>query len=351
MTATDRLQLPLIAAGQAQKHITHNDMLVMLDAIVQLSVLDSGLNTPPASPAPGARHIIGPTPTGLWAGRISQIAVWLDSSWTFLSPVTGWRAYMQTTGDLVVYDGIAWRSALNPVPLLGVNTSADTTNRLAVSGPSSLFTGGAGGHQIKINKAVSTDTASLVLQTAFSGKAEIGLTGDDRLRFKVQGADAIWRDALAVDQATGMVSLPATALGENLLVNGDFSINQRGFAGGALALNAYGFDRWKASTTGTSLSLSGDILTLASGSISQTIEPQLGPFDLVTISCDDLVGSPLSATIGGQWKSSSALHRAALASGGSSLSAGVSTAFGGIAILRPSASCASDTSRPTVADS
>ena len=36
----------------------------------------------------------------------------------------------------------------------------------------------------------------------------------------------------------------------NLLLNGDFQINQRGFAGGALSAGTYGFDRWKADAGG-----------------------------------------------------------------------------------------------------
>lgn len=38
MSVTQRLQLPYIAASQAQKHVTHNEALVLLDALVQLAV-------------------------------------------------------------------------------------------------------------------------------------------------------------------------------------------------------------------------------------------------------------------------------------------------------------------------
>ena len=62
---------------------------------------------------------------------------------------------------------------------------------------------------------------------------------------------------------------------ENLLINGDFQINQRVFAGGALSAGVYGFDRWKASTGGASVTLSGLVLSLASGSIEQVVEPSV----------------------------------------------------------------------------
>ena len=48
---TAHLALPFIMAAQAQKHVTMNEALRLLDGIVQLSVLDRDLTAPPASPA------------------------------------------------------------------------------------------------------------------------------------------------------------------------------------------------------------------------------------------------------------------------------------------------------------
>jgi hypothetical protein len=64
----------------------------------------------------------------------------------------------------------------------------------------------------------------------------------------------------------------AGGVNPNLLINGDFQINQRVFAGGALAAGVYGFDRWKASTGGANVSRSGYVVTLTSGEIEQIIE-------------------------------------------------------------------------------
>ena len=47
--ATTHLLLPYILAAQAQKHITHNEALRILDGLVQLSVLDRDLTAPPGS--------------------------------------------------------------------------------------------------------------------------------------------------------------------------------------------------------------------------------------------------------------------------------------------------------------
>src|SRR5690606_5997668 len=51
MDATPNLDLPYIMGAQAQKHVTHNEAIRKLDALVQLAVLDRDLTAPPTSPA------------------------------------------------------------------------------------------------------------------------------------------------------------------------------------------------------------------------------------------------------------------------------------------------------------
>ena len=51
MSDTTKLVLPLIEAAQAQKHVTHNEALLTLDVLIQLSVLDRDLIDSPTSPA------------------------------------------------------------------------------------------------------------------------------------------------------------------------------------------------------------------------------------------------------------------------------------------------------------
>jgi len=76
MDNTPNLQLPYLIAAQAQKHVTHNEALRTLDAIVQLLVLDKDLATPPGSPADGNRYIVAASPTGAWTGQAGKIAAW-----------------------------------------------------------------------------------------------------------------------------------------------------------------------------------------------------------------------------------------------------------------------------------
>ncbi|MEJ0041058.1 MAG: hypothetical protein WDM81_01975 [Rhizomicrobium sp.] len=70
------------------------------------------------------------------------------------------------------------------VPLLGVNTTADATNKLAVKSAALLLDNIGNGVQAKLNKHASGDTASLLYQTNYSGRAEIGLCGGRRFPFQ-----------------------------------------------------------------------------------------------------------------------------------------------------------------------
>jgi|SRR6185312_10919926 len=108
MTDTTNLGLPNIEAAQAQKHVTHNDALRMLDTLVQLAVADRDLSTPPGSPADGQRWIVKATGTDAWAGHDNAIAAWQDGAWQFYAPQVGWRAYVADEGVLLAWDGSAW---------------------------------------------------------------------------------------------------------------------------------------------------------------------------------------------------------------------------------------------------
>lgn len=88
-----------------------------------------------------------------------------------------------------------------------MNTTADTANRLSVAAPATLPNHEGEGHHLKLNKASAKDTASLLYQTRFSGRAEMGLAGDDAFAIKVSADGAAWQEALRVDPASARVAL------------------------------------------------------------------------------------------------------------------------------------------------
>jgi hypothetical protein len=210
MDATPNLKMPYILPAQAQKHVTHNEALRALDALVQLSVASRSLAAPPVGPAEGARYIVGTTASGEWSGQDARIAAWQDGAWAFFAPIEGWIAFVADVSAAYVFKAGGWSPLIdadafeiNPAPLVGVNATADATNRLSVSSPATLLNHEGAGHQLKINKLAVSDTASLLFQTDFGGRAEIGLAGDDQLRVKVSADGATWREAARFDPASG----------------------------------------------------------------------------------------------------------------------------------------------------
>ncbi len=228
------LSLPYLQPAQAQKHVTHNEALRMLDAVTQLAVLNAALTEPPALPEAGDRYIVAAGATGEWAGQDHAIALWVDSTWQFFAPRTGWRADVTGSGDTLRFDGVAWVSPAVPplqnLPLLGVATTADATSRLAVSSDATLLTHAGSDHQVKINKAAAGDTASLLYQTGFSGRAEMGLAGSDGFSIKVSPDGSTWENAIHVDAASYRVGFGTDA------PNYPLHVHRPGSAGAALQL-------------------------------------------------------------------------------------------------------------------
>ncbi|MEX0853646.1 MAG: DUF2793 domain-containing protein [Bauldia sp.] len=211
------LKIPYLAAAQAQKHVTHNEALRRLDTVVQLSVIDSALTDPPASPAEGDRYIVASPATGAWTGEEADLAAFIDGGWQFLEPDVGWLAFDVAAGALLVRAASAWEAAGGllggTVDQLGNNPPADATNRLAVRSNAVLFSnvedasGGTGDVRFVVNKEAAADAASLLFQTGFSGRAEVGLVGDDDFVFKVSPDGSAWTEAIRIDKDTGLPAI------------------------------------------------------------------------------------------------------------------------------------------------
>ena len=108
MTISSNLGLPFIDAAQAQKHVTHNDALRILDVLVQPAVVSRTVTAPPATPAEGDRYIVPAGATGAWAGQTGKVVVFQDATWVFLTGKAGWVAWVVAEGTLAIFDGSAW---------------------------------------------------------------------------------------------------------------------------------------------------------------------------------------------------------------------------------------------------
>jgi hypothetical protein len=112
MTDTPRLALPVIEAAQAQKHVTHNEALVLLDALTQLAVESRTLTAPPGTPADGACYIPAAGATGAWSGWDGQIALYSGGGWLKILPVSGLKAWVKGERLTLTYEDGVWRDGI-----------------------------------------------------------------------------------------------------------------------------------------------------------------------------------------------------------------------------------------------
>ncbi|MBW3096890.1 DUF2793 domain-containing protein [Pseudohoeflea coraliihabitans] len=285
--STSHLGLPYLQAAQAQKHVTHNEALSGLDALVQLAVLSADLSGPPGTVSEGDRYLVSAGGSGAWQGQDGDIAAFQDGGWSFFKPQEGWRAWVADTQQLLVYSTGSWAAVVpdfpTQLPLFGVNAAADETNRMVVKADAVLHshddvTPGTGSARHIVNKAGEMDTASVVFQTGWSGRAEFGLTGDDDWRVKVSADGSTWSEALHIDRQDGRVQFP------NGLLHGDSGQRPQGFLAvpGTVIYRinaAHAANPRTAQLTG----VAGDLLSLATGDAALFFSGQMNERVMVRI--------------------------------------------------------------------
>ena len=222
--------------------------------VITNTVISGEQPAPPAAPTEGEIWLVATAATGNWAGKDGQLAMYIDAAWSFLIPKEGWSAWFAGERQARIYDGASWVNPLSTgdVTMLGIAATPDETNRLAISSDASLFNHAGSGHQLKLNKAATTDTASLLFQSNWSGRAEIGLMGTDALEFKTSPDGNAWAVGLAID-GNGIARMPTRPLASATLDQGVISpasgsgigfdtltVNQGGFALGSAFASSFG---------------------------------------------------------------------------------------------------------------
>lgn len=136
-STTTHHALPLLFAGQSQKETTVNEALTVVDILLN-PVIEATVSTPPATPAIGKAWIVGPSPSGAFAGRAGQIAAWTNGGWRFLSPARGMSAH-DTEHDCTIRFTDAWNHVIAPAPPSG-GTVVDTQARAVIATVVTLLT-------------------------------------------------------------------------------------------------------------------------------------------------------------------------------------------------------------------
>ncbi|MFE1815638.1 DUF2793 domain-containing protein [Metapseudomonas otitidis] len=226
--------------NSAANQVLANTTFAQLDQLVQAGVVDKDLSAPPGSPANGALYIVASSPSGAWSGKSGQLAFWLTS-------VNAWSFVVPREGFLVhVNDEDKF-----------YKYNGSSWELLSTAGVTSVVAGSG----ISVD---NTDPDNPVISA-------IGSSG---------------------------------GIGQNILVNSDFSVNQRGFAGGSLSAGSYGHDRWGAYNGGANYSVSSGTVTLTSGTICQVVESPSAASQAITVSVEDPSGT-ITVTLGNGSGSSS----------------------------------------------
>jgi hypothetical protein len=100
----------MLSVAQSQKELTHNEALILLDALVQptaesrTSVVPTNLGLPDAGKCWLVDHGAG----GVWSGHDDHIACWSGDDWRYVVPVDGMQVHLAGTGAREIYIDNQW---------------------------------------------------------------------------------------------------------------------------------------------------------------------------------------------------------------------------------------------------
>lgn len=143
-----RLGLPYLAAGQMQKHVTLNEALTRLDAVVQTAVVSRTQAAQPSDPPDGALYILPVGATGeAWSGRPEGSLMRAEAGgWSVVEAADGMIAVILDAGQVVLRHDGGWAAlgerlgALQGLTRLGLGTTADAGNPFAARLNKALWT-------------------------------------------------------------------------------------------------------------------------------------------------------------------------------------------------------------------
>lgn len=224
MSSTANLALPLVAAAQAQKHVTVNEAFERIDALSQLTLASASTTVPPSNPGDGAVYAVPVGAVNEWSAEVGKLAVFLNGGWDFVSPAIGWRAWVQDLGVPAVFTGVDWVAGAQ-----GVTANAATFALKTVESD----------HVLTAGATYSTTTVlpSHAIVFAVTGIVTDAMTGTlTSWDIGVASAPDRYSSGLGLSQGTwfrGVTSAPQTYYADTALL---LTANGGDFAGGALRI-------------------------------------------------------------------------------------------------------------------
>ncbi len=187
MSLTPRFNFSTWEEGNTEPNLVFNELAYAVDAILQASVKDKDLATPPGAPTVGDAYIVAASPTGAWSGKAEDIAVAVTGGWVFYTPDEGWTTWVVDESKRYIFLTGAWSvdsssTALsNPMNAAGdmiVGGSGGIPARLAkgADGTALIMAGGV--------QAYGTPATPVALQLAASDETTPITTGVAKVTFR-----------------------------------------------------------------------------------------------------------------------------------------------------------------------
>ncbi|MFM9889791.1 MAG: DUF2793 domain-containing protein [Rickettsiales bacterium] len=222
MTTTTNLGITLLEQAQAQKEVTINEAITALDALISGAVADKDLSAPPASPTSGVAYIVGPSPTGAWAGKATNIA-YFDQIWRFVVPQAGARIWVTDETVFYVFNGTVWNILFTGDMVKAVYDPANIAQQVV----------GTTAAQTLTNKTINGANNTLTVRAAndITGTLPVNRGGTGQTAF----TDG---QLLIGNTASGGVNKATLTAGSNVTItngNGTITIAASGGGGGGLA--------------------------------------------------------------------------------------------------------------------
>lgn len=122
MSETAVFSLPLVAAAQAQKHVTVNETFGLVDALLHPTLITRTLATPPGSVPDGALYLVAAGASGDWTGHTGELAIGEAGGWLFRPVPDGFTAWIADEYRLAVHIAGGW-ATISPRSPFGAGTS------------------------------------------------------------------------------------------------------------------------------------------------------------------------------------------------------------------------------------
>jgi hypothetical protein len=222
------LGLSLVMPAQAQKHVTVNESLLRLDALVQPQVQSRTLTIQPVAPQDGQAWLIPQGATGTdWAMMtVGSLAIYRDGYWAEISPAEGWTARVIEENAGVVFDGTRWRLA-GSSEVVAQSTSGAKTRAIIVEQIISGLTGSS------VTSVALIPARAIVF--CVSVRTRVAITGATSFDCGLAGETSKFGGSLGVSAGSSNLGVigPTAFYADTAVV---LSANGGSFTGGELAM-------------------------------------------------------------------------------------------------------------------